>query len=108
MKWDSEVFEQEAGEAQELDEAQKRDKIIFYEDVKKTFSTPHGKRVARVLLNNCHIFNPVMTGNSKTFFLDGERNIGLKLLAWLKEADPKLFGEILVMDALEEYKNFHK
>jgi hypothetical protein len=51
------------------------------EDFKKTFTTPWGQRIYKHLLARCHVFSTTFTGNSKTFFLEGERNIGLYLLA---------------------------
>jgi|GEM_PF-3255872 len=42
-----------------------------------------GKEVLRDLFARCHVFNSTMTGNSWTYFREGERNIGLQLLEML-------------------------
>jgi len=55
----------------------------LYEDFKRTFNSNHGKRVYAHLLERCHIFQTTFTGTSKTFFLEGERNIGLYLLVMM-------------------------
>ena len=57
------------------------------EDFKRTFNSQHGKRVYKHILERCHIFNTTFTGGSKTFFLEGERNVGLYLLGMMNLAD---------------------
>lgn len=53
------------------------------DDFKRTFNSPHGQSVYRHMIERCHIFNSTFTGSSKTFFLEGERNIGLYLLSMM-------------------------
>jgi len=51
------------------------------EDYRRTFlATPHGQRVLEDLLRECGVFEPSMTGNSQTFYNEGMRAIGLKIL----------------------------
>lgn len=51
------------------------------EDYRRTFlNTPHGKRVLEDLLRECRVMEPSMTGNSQTFYNEGLRAIGLKIL----------------------------
>jgi len=57
------------------------------EAYKRTFNSPHGKRVYANILSRCHVFQTTFTGNSKTFFLEGERNIGLYLLGMMSLAN---------------------
>lgn len=57
------------------------------EDFKRVFNSPHGKRVYKHILERCHVFHTTFTGSSKTFFLEGERNIGLYLLAMMNLAN---------------------
>jgi len=57
------------------------------EDFKRTFNSPHGKRVYTHMLERCHVFNTTFTGNSRTYFLEGERNIGLYLMAMMNLAN---------------------
>lgn len=63
--------------------------LQLIEDAKKTFSTPHGKRILWHLLERCHVFSTTFTGNSRGFFLEGERNVGLYLLALCEMNDPE-------------------
>lgn len=42
-----------------------------------------GREVLQDLFSRCHVFNSTMTGNSWTYFREGERNIGLQLLEML-------------------------
>lgn len=84
---ESEIFTEETRLTKE---AEKRNDLAhrqLLEDFKNTFATPAGKRVYRHLLERCHVFSSVFTGNSKTFFLEGERNIGLYLLTMRELAD---------------------
>jgi len=69
------------GEAQqkriEQVELAKKYKRLFLE------SGEEGKEVLQDLFSRCHVFNSTMTGNSWTYFREGERNIGLQLLEML-------------------------
>lgn len=41
---------------------------------------PAGKMVLWDIMSRCHIFETTFTGNSRTFFAEGERSIGLYVL----------------------------
>ena len=45
---------------------------------------PAAKMVIWDILSRCHVFDCTFTGNSRTFFLEGERSIGLYLLFMLQ------------------------
>lgn len=45
---------------------------------------PAAKMVIWDILSRCHVFDCTFTGNSRTFFLEGERAIGLYLLFMLQ------------------------
>ena len=45
---------------------------------------PAGKMVLWDIMSRCHIFETTFTGNSRTFFLEGERAIGLYVLFMLQ------------------------
>ena len=45
---------------------------------------PAGKMVLWDVLSRCHIFESTFTGNSRTFFQEGERSIGLYVLFMLQ------------------------
>lgn len=54
-------------------------------DWKWLMSNPRGRRIVWRLLEECGVYRSSFTGNSETFFREGERNIGLKIIAILGE-----------------------
>lgn len=52
-------------------------------NLKQIMATPAGREFMWVLLDRCGIYRSSFTGNSETFFREGERNIGLYLTAQL-------------------------
>lgn len=51
--------------------------------LKMVMSSVEGREFIWMLLDRCGIFRSSFTGNSETFFREGERNIGLYLTAQL-------------------------
>lgn len=96
---DSELFPEETRESKDREKQAEQDRKNLLEDFKRTFETANGKRVYKHLLERCHVFDTTFTGNSKTFFLEGERNIGLHLLAMREMAN---------VEALDQIKNIAK
>ena len=47
------------------------------------------RRFVWELLETTHVFRTSFTGNSETFFKEGERNIGLKVFLRIQEHDPE-------------------
>ncbi|MCF8034672.1 MAG: hypothetical protein K9K66_04425 [Desulfarculaceae bacterium] len=84
----------------ELDAKKLRQLVI---DVENVASNPSGKRVLQHLLDRAHVFQSSMTGNAWTNFLEGERQMGLHLLAMLAMASPAICADV-VTDALRNYK----
>lgn len=60
-------------------------------DVRMVLSTLQGRRFVWRYLSECGVFRTSFTGNSQTFFNEGERNIGLKILADVNEAAPEAY-----------------
>lgn len=60
-------------------------------DVRSILSTKQGRRFWWRYLAKCKIFQSTFTGNNTTFFNEGERNVGLQLLADLNEAMPEAY-----------------
>ena len=54
-----------------------------------------GKLLVWWLLEQSHVFQNSFTGNSTTFFLEGERNVGLKLFALCMDADPEFMQKLV-------------
>lgn len=65
-------------EREKLSEEEQRKVRMDYREVFLT--TAAGKRVLSDLLNSCGVFEGSFTGNSRTFFNEGRREIGLILL----------------------------
>lgn len=50
-----------------------------------------GREVVWNLLAECGVFKTSFTGNSTTFFNEGRRDIGLRLLATINDVDPAAY-----------------
>jgi len=59
------------------------------DDIKALMQIPAFRRFIWELLGWSHIFGTSFTGNSETFFREGERNIGLKVFLRVQENDPE-------------------
>lgn len=60
-------------------------------DLRYVLASDQGKRFIWGLLEACGIFKSSFTGSSETYFLEGQRNIGLKLLADVMKTDPEAY-----------------
>jgi hypothetical protein len=80
--------------AREQEERAKIVRDMRLHDLNKIVQTEEGRRWIYSILERCHIFHPVMTGNSYTFFNDGMRQIGLMIIEELSHVDPELFGKM--------------
>lgn len=79
--------------------AEKKNKIEReqeIEDVRTILKTPAGMRFFKRVFNRTHLFRTTYTGNSETYFREGERNIGLWLLTDVQIADKNKIPELLV------------
>lgn len=63
-------------------------------DIRALMTSPAGRRFAWRMLDRCGVYQTSFTGNSGTFFKEGERNVGLWLLADIHEV---ALDEFLVM-----------
>ncbi len=72
-------------------------------DVAFILASKQGRRFFARYLNICGIHKISYTGNNGTFFAEGERNIGLKMISDMNEAAPELYIEML-KDELETKK----
>lgn len=67
------------------------DKLALMNDWRNTFSTDHGRRVLMDLLASTFMYDPVFTGNSRTFYNSAFQDFGKKILDTLATADPDTF-----------------
>ena len=61
------------------------------DDMRYILSTKSGRRFIWNLLGECGVFQCSFDGSSKPFFKEGERNVGLKILVRLNDADPQAY-----------------
>jgi hypothetical protein len=80
--------------AKEHEERAKIIKDMRLNDLASIVNTEEGRRWIYSIIERCHVFQPVMTGNSYTFFNDGMRQVGLMVIAELAGVDPELFGKM--------------
>lgn len=74
------------------------------EDFRQAFNTPAGKRMFWHLLLRCHFLTSIFTGNSKTYLLEGERQVALYLIELAGRASPGLLAEIMTLGLVEREK----
>ncbi len=77
--------------AEAKSDRQKLDQTNEDEDWKWLMQSKRGRRIMWRLLKLTHVFASSFTGNSETFFREGERNIGLKLMV-PAHAQPDLYA----------------
>lgn len=70
------------------------------DDVLALMRSPSGRRFVWRLLSLCGVYQTSFTGNSGTFFNEGQRNVGLQVLGDVHET---ALDEFLVM--MKEAKN---
>jgi len=83
-----------AADKKQVDEAkgkENRSRDQELEDLRQVLSTRQGRRFYWNLLSFCGVFESSFTGNSQTFFLEGKRTVGLKMLANLNDAQPEAY-----------------
>lgn len=91
---ESEILTEEVEESKDAAKKAENELNTLLEDFRRTFETPNGRRVYKHLLEHCHVFSTTFTGNSKTFFLEGERAVGLYLLAMREMANVESLDQI--------------
>lgn len=62
------------------------------EDWKWLMGSARGRRIVWRILGLTGLFRSSFTGNSQTFFMEGERNVGLKLQTKIAQADRSQFA----------------
>jgi len=83
-----------AADKQQVSDAKSKEKRTHdrdIEDIKNVLSSRSGRRFYWRLLSFCGVFESSFTGNSQTFFLEGKRTVGLKMLDDLNRAQPDAY-----------------
>lgn len=82
-----------AQEARET--AKKRTSRQVSDDVKWVLHDKRGRRFVWRLLESTGVYRSSFTGNSETFFREGERNVGLKILDLIDAHCPERYAEMM-------------
>jgi len=64
------------------------------EDLTRVLASESGRRFLWYLMDRAHVFRSSFTGNSETFFREGERSVGLFVLAGVLDVGPEVFGRM--------------
>ena len=70
---------------------QQRKRDVELADIRAILSVPAGRRFFWKWLSESGVFRSSFTGNNTTFFNEGKREIGLKLLADMNSSMPEAF-----------------
>lgn len=85
-------------EDRELRETFVRKKLLA--DFREVIALPAGRRVLWWILSLSSVFGNCFTGNSVTYFNEGKREVGLRILNMIDDADENAFHEL----RREEYR----
>lgn len=80
-------------ETQRLQEQTRREQEV--NDLKWLMAHKQGRRIMWRLLEFAGVYRTSFTGNSETFFREGQRNVGLKFLAEVQENSPDEYLKML-------------
>lgn len=80
----------------EIERKSERDQEL--EDIRILLKYPSGVRFFKRIMIEGKVFTTTFTGNSQTFFNEGQRNLALKFLGDVVEAAPEKFTDILMED----------
>lgn len=84
---------------------EKRTRETELNDIRFVLSERSGRRFVWRYLEEAGIFRTSFTGNSETFFREGGRNLGLKLLADINEAQPDAYVQMVRESKEDKEKN---
>jgi hypothetical protein len=68
------------------------------EDIKVLMSTPQGVRFFRRVMTMGHVFSTSFTGNSRTYFNEGMRNMSLIIFNDICEATPTKAKNVIIKE----------
>jgi len=69
---------------------------VLLAKMRELLKTSYGQDVIWHILSLCDIYSDAFTGNSRTFYNEGKRSIGLQILHFLEEADPTIYGRLIL------------
>lgn len=75
---------------------EKSDRDVYLDDLRFLMTIGQGRRFLKHIIEFTGMFRSSFTGNSETYFLEGQRNFGIKLSDDLASADPDAFGQLFI------------
>lgn len=84
----------------------KRKRESELEDVKTLMSTEAGRRFAARLMEIAGLYRSSFTGNSTTFFNEGQRNVGIQIFTDIQLSCPE--SHSIMLDEFRIYKQQFK
>lgn len=82
-------------QVKEAEQKEKRGRDLELDDMATILSMPQGRRFIWRYLEACGVFRTSFTGDNATFYNEGQRNVGLRLLADVNEAAPESYALML-------------
>lgn len=96
------LSEEKQAKREKLSEKQRAKLEQLDQDMAWLLSHAQGRRVMTAFLAKCRLNFGNFTGNSSTFKLEGQRELGLDLISWIRAASPpearKIVAELFVGD----------
>lgn len=86
------------GQERAKEQSDERTKLALQneqDDFKWLMSSKRGRRIVWRLLERTGVYRSSFTGNSETFFREGQRNVGLMLMAQINEFCPDQYALML-------------
>lgn len=82
---------------QQVEKARREDFLQqrYEGDIKWLMSDKRGRRIVHAVLAETGLYQLSFTGNSETFFREGRRDVGLKLLATIERLSPDGYIKML-------------
>jgi len=71
-------------------------RLEYLEDLRNIIALAAGKRFFKKFFDEIMVFGISFTGDSKTFFNEGKRSVGVRLLHDITEATPEFLTELLI------------
>ena len=81
---------------------EEREYITLLEDTRRLASLPQGRKFIWHVLSLCELHSSSFTGNSRTFYNEGKRDVGLGVLQLLEEADPTIYPSLIMERAKKQ------
>lgn len=66
-----------------------------HKDIAALLNTPEFRRYVKRYLALCNVFKTTFTGNSETFFREGQRSIGTTMFGEIMQVNPERFAELM-------------